>query len=653
MEVPVKPHFPSAVVVLLSCILPTAAQNPAPAVQSKNPPAPQPTLRITSRAVLVDVVVTDRNGNPVTGLNQNAFRVTEDGKQQPISFFEEHRGLSVQQSAHLEMPKLAEDEFTNYSPIGAPPAVNILLIDALNTPIDDQMYLRQAAKRYLKNLKPGSRIAIFTMGLRLRFIEGFSDDPVMLSKALGYQKNDRPEQPVLVESAEEAVGEDTAVGLMNQQVGAGAGALTPAAPAAMIQSFQQFLAETHYAQTSDREYRTMSHLQQLAAYLSSFPGRKNLIWLSGAFPVDLFGLTGMRFDDNIRKTVNVLSAARVAIYPVDARGAWVNSLNTAENTISATESTPAQLVGPAIGFPPSVGDPSTLITGTASGTTATGSFANTTADENLKNNVSNTSMEMLAADTGGKAFYNQNDLTGIISKVVANSSNFYTISYAPTDARMDGGYRKISVEIPGTSYSLSYRRGYFAREDALPGAAQDAQTRAIEHVTESKGADPLQPFMDFGLPRSQQILYKLRVLPTAARAPQPAGVRINGPGPYRHYAVDFAIDRGDLELPVDPSDGLHKGTITVSLIVYDKYGEIATRRDYMVALNIKPDVWKAFDQTGVQLHAELDVPNGQYWLRTGVYDQATRKVGTMELPLAAVHPLRAAVQQAQGPAPPQ
>lgn len=648
-----KPHFSSSLILLLSCILPATAQNPAPAAQTKNPPQVQPTLHITSRAVLVDVVVTDRNGNPVEGLRQDAFHVAEDGKPQTISYFEEHRGLMPQQRAHLEFPKLPDDVFTNYSPIGTPPAVNVLLIDALNTPIGDQMYLREAAKHYLKTLKPGSRIAIFTLSLRLHFIEGFSDDPVMLAKALGYQKNDRPEPAILMQSPQEAVAEDTAIGLMNQQVGAGAGGTTPAAPAAMIQSFQQFLEETHYAQTSDREYRTLTHLQQLAAYLGSFPGRKNVIWLSGAFPLDLFGLTGMRFDDEIMKTVNVLAAARVAIYPVDVRGAWVHSIDTAEHTINPTVSSPAQLTGPANGFAPVVGDPSTMITGTASATTATGSFSNSITTENTKNNVSDTSMDMLATDTGGKAFSNQNNLTGIIAKVVAGSSNFYTISYSPTNFKMDGSFRKISVDVPGTKYMLSYRRGYFAREDAMPGAAQDAQTRAIEHATYSKNADPLAPFMDFGLPRSQQVLYKLRILPTAAKQPPPASVKINGPGPYQHYTVDFAIDRSDLELPLDPKDGLHKGTITVSLIVYDKYGQIATRRDYMVALNIKPDVWKVFDQTGVQLHAEFDAPKGQYWLRTGVFDQSTRNVGTMEVPLAAVHPLQAATQQAQAPAQPQ
>jgi hypothetical protein len=48
----------------------------------------------------------------------------------------------------------------------------------------------------------------------------------------------------------------------------------------------------------------------------------------------------------------------------------------------------------------------------------------------------------------------------------------------------------------------------------------------------------------------------------------------------------------------------------------------------------------SFQETGVQLHAELAVPKGNFWLRTGVYDRGSRKVGTMEIALSSVVPLR-------------
>ncbi len=52
---------------------------------------------------------------------------------------------------------------------------------------------------------------------------------------------------------------------------------------------------------------------------------------------------------------------------------------------------------------------------------------------------------------------------------------------------------------------------------------------------------------------------------------------------------------------------------------------------------------------GLQLHADVDVPKGQYWLRTGIYDASTRKVGTMEIPFSSVHPLQASAATVQKP----
>jgi VWFA-related protein len=536
------------------------------------------------------------------------------------------------------MPQLPPNVFSNYSPIATPPAVNILLLDALNTPMQDQVYLRQSAQKYLKSLKPGSRLAIVTLGLKLRFVEGFSDDPAVLATALGYKKNDKPEPAVLLQSKEETHAESTVVSLMNQMVGAGAGGLTPAASAAMIQSFQQFLAENKYAQTADREYRTTQALQQLGIYLSAFPGRKNLIWMSGAFPLDIFGVTDMRFDDSVPKTVNLLAAARVAVYPVDVRGGWTHTVFTGESRVDDRISTQQEMIGPAQGFPPTTSDPSTINTGHDDVTTPSGVVTHAIQAESAANNSSNATMDMLADQTGGKAFYNGNDLSGILDRVVSSSSDFYTLSYTPSDPKMNGLFRKIDVSVTGGKYRLSYRRGYYARENGEPGAAQEAQQRAVRQA-ENKG-DPLQPFMDFGLPQTDQILYTERILPEQ----QPAGA---DSGNSDRYAVDFLVPVTDLDLKAG-AEGVRQGTLNLCLIVYDKYGDIANRREHLVALNIKPDQWEEYQKNGgVHLHAEVAVPKGQFWLRTGIYDQSTRKVGTMEVPFSSVQEGDASSNQAQ------
>ena len=177
--------------------------------------------------------------------------------------------------------------------------------------------------------------------------------------ALGYRKYDKSEPAVMLQSKGELNAQQ-----LDHRFDGGAGepgaeqSRYPTCRPSPSRRFQNFLQETRYAQDSDREYQTLQNLNQLAAFLGSFPGRKNVIWMSGAFPVELFGQTDMRFDDSIKTTINLLSAARVAIYPVDVRGTNVQQFYTAENVLDPTITNGAQLLGAPPGAaanPPSAG----------------------------------------------------------------------------------------------------------------------------------------------------------------------------------------------------------------------------------------------------------------------------------------------------------
>jgi VWFA-related protein len=609
---------------------------------------------VNSHAVLVDVVVTDKEGAPVTGLKKDAFSVTEQGKPQTVSFFEEHKGPSALPAG---MPALPPNVFSNFSPVGQPAAVNILLLDSLNTPAEDQTFARKQAMNFLKTLKPGYRMAIFTMSGGLRYVQGFTDDPTLLVAALENKKNNTVEAPAFMASAQEADAQNSIVSSMGQAVGnatngptapGGGGAGFTWANPAMIAALQNFFQVGATAQASEREYQTLHNLQQLATFLAAFPGRKNLIWFSESFPVNLFGTTDPRFEGDVKKTINLLTAARVAVFPVDARGLKAVSFYDADTqqaqiggtglpgTMSGSVATHVTLPGN-----PGSTDPGVVDQGSTRTTdpmqegpqAAINAASSPTIAEASERNSDQATMQMLAEQTGGKAFINTNGLQQVISNVVTQSSDFYTVSYAPTNSKMDDTYRKVDVKVSGGKYNLSFRHGYYARNLDLPGNGQ---------VTSGKpSGDPLAPVMEFGMPQTEQILYKTLIqsvtpkLDSAAQEDKTAGI---------HYTVDFAIDLKDVDLKLDPADGLHKGTLNLSLIVFDRYGAIVSRKDHRVALAIKPDAYAAFQQGGIQLHAEIDVPKGQYFLRTGVLDAATNKTGTMEVPLGRVKAVPATPQ---------
>jgi len=593
--------------IVLLCIAMLAAP-PFLLGQAGEPADSGATLRINSRAVLVDVIVTDAHGNPVQGLKQGSFFVTEQGKPQEIGFFEEHHA-NEQTAEPVPAPKLPDGVFSNFSPYPQPPAVTVLLLDSLNTRMENQSFVHAQALKFLKTAKPGSRMAIFTMGLGLHFVQGFTDDPAMLTAALKNKKNNWVETSVMLKGQDENNAQQNVISMMSAQAPGGG----TVASAGSIAALQQFMLENDGRRTVDRVLLTFENFQRLATFLNSFPGRKNVIWFSESFPLIIADTFDEQVDLQAARTLDILAAARVALYPVDAGGA-----------------APLELYSAGAQVPATVHDPAAMLNAqNASRMTNDG-----------ERNANQTTMKIMAEQTGGKAFANGNGLAKIIRDVAKDSGDFYTLSYAPTNGKMDGTFRRIDVRVAGGPYKLSYRRGYIAVDEGLPGSGEMLRERALHRLEQSGPVDPLLPFMDLGMPQSQQILMEAKIKPVALGTVEPGDPK----GAATRYSVDFALAAKDLRLPAG-ADGLHAGNLNLSLIVYDRYGSVISRKDQIVQLHLQPDAWKVSQESGVQLHAEIAVPKGNYWLRSGVFDQQSRRVGTMEIPLAAVPPVQPSASQ--------
>jgi hypothetical protein len=170
----------SALTTLVLATL-TSAQAPQPS----QPPATQlpsqsgvATLRAGTQLVVVDVVVTDKNQKPIHGLKASDFTLTEENTPQTIKHFEEHTALTPADATKFPaLPKFPPGIFTNYTPAPVNGAVNLLLLDALNTPVRDQAYVRQQLLAYLNATPPGTRIAIFGLATQLTILQWLHQRP--------------------------------------------------------------------------------------------------------------------------------------------------------------------------------------------------------------------------------------------------------------------------------------------------------------------------------------------------------------------------------------------------------------------------------------------------------------------------------------------
>ena len=306
--------------------------------QSQNQ-VPVPTIRVSTHLVLVDVVVNDKQGKPITGLKAEDFTVQEKGKNQKIAFF------STPEDAQSipNPPELGPGIYSNkpeFRSNGKP--VTILLLDAVNTPFRDQAYSRLQMLKYVKDqMKPGERMGVFTLADSLRVLQDFTSDPQVLMTALQHYT---PEEQKLGAGAARPI----STGASSAELGAGVTSALVFAQSE-ITSFQSVQVSFQ----AERQLEvTLGAMRGLARILAGVPGRKNVVWLTANFPFELIPedrnvseaellaslpniqqkgvgtiaagslAAGQRSShaDEIRVVASQLSAAQIAIYPVDVRG---------------------------------------------------------------------------------------------------------------------------------------------------------------------------------------------------------------------------------------------------------------------------------------------------------------------------------------------
>ena len=399
--------------ILLAASQGTGQSPPLSPSQVQQAPATHPPVfHVSTRLVQVSVVVHDSNGQPVSDLKKEDFTITETGKPQQISFFSMASADSPAAPSAPLPPHIFSNVFAEHA--GVPTGVTVVLLDLLNTSWTDQIYARKALLKFLEQIQPQDRIAIFALGKRsLTLLHDYTTDSTALIARL---KTDTGEIPSDLDAS--TLNSDTQSELQNL----GLEALADA-----NQREADFFA-------AGRVVNTLSTLQAIAQHLSGLPGRKNLIWLSGGFPLTIgfdeipaIGSTRDRrtFTQEMDAAVRALNNSGVAVYPVDARGLMV--LPGFDASVRGSER-----MGPPAG------------------------------SRLAAINANIDSMKELAERTGGRAAYNTNDLARAIRRAIDDGRVTYTIGYYSTDETPDGKFREIKVKVDRPHLDVRYRKGYFA-----------------------------------------------------------------------------------------------------------------------------------------------------------------------------------------------
>ena len=528
-----------------------AAPNLAPETS-----APSKTFKTSTRLVVVDVVVTDKRGAPVHGLERGTFHIFEGGKEQPLKVFEERKsaGLFTAAGPRIATASNGVVDASNAGQEAAGPALNVILFDALDTASSDQSFARAQVKKVIAELPPGSRIAIFVLRNDLHMVQGFTTDTAQLAAAMERDKStlngpwfNDPDTVLLSQGSDPAgTGAGSVGGQGSALSGNTMGGLS--APTSFLGSTSQRDEE---GLTSElRTAKTFAALNALAKYLSVLPGRKNLLWLAGVFPFDLLPDTsGAVTPDPFRGSVTYggpmhdlamqMEAGHIAVYPIDARGlADSSGMNAAGH-----------------------GRPSLSSISAAAGAQLSQQSV----------------MENIAHETGGRAIYNDNDIRGEIIQTLNQGGNFYTLVYSPADKNWNGKYRKIQVRSDAKDVQLFYRHGYLADDPDVPGSQVASESVPKFAVAMLRGA-----------PERAEVGIDVQARATAKYVDQQdrkpvlsqdrnAIFKVHLSGTTEIYAVGCTIDANTVTFAKN-GDGKYLPHLALTFLAYDADGKVENAR---------------------------------------------------------------------------
>ena len=253
----------------------------------------------TVRRVVVDVVISDSNGKPVSGLTASDFSIAEDGKPQRVRSFDVHDFDTVSASLPKAPAFLPTNTFVNVPSGPERGPLYVLLLDLLNMEVDDQPAAREQLLKFALSKPLGTRFAVFVLSDGLYLVQGFTEDRNRLADAVD-----------------------------------------PKYPHSHLPRI--FL----YADNYRPAISTPRVLMGIAKFLSGLPGHKNVIWISEAFPSAIMpsadpGSEGRSMSDEVKEATDALARGQIAVYPVDVRGVAVtgaSATNIGQTQVSAENS---------------------------------------------------------------------------------------------------------------------------------------------------------------------------------------------------------------------------------------------------------------------------------------------------------------------------
>lgn len=517
----------------------------------QNAPAGTGTVTFTAGAQLVieTVVVTDKSGKPIDGLSANDFVVTENGAPQAIRFFD-----------HQALPDAPIAPLTHSEP------ENIHIYDRLGrtqisrgTPGNTRYKDRRLLALYfdMTAMPPWDQVRALTAAANFIRSQITSADLVALLRYAG--------------GAVDVLQDFTADRsrllsiLQTMIVGEGQGSdysTNDASSSDTGAAFGQDDSEFNIFNTD----RQLSALQTAANALGQLSQKKSLIYFASGLR-----LNGLNNQAQLHATINAAIRAGVSFWPIDARGLVAQ----------------APLGDATVGSPGNAG----MYSGSAA-------LAVTTNFQQSQD-----TLYALAADTGGKALLDYNDLVKGIVQAEQSVSSYYIIGYYTSNTAPDGRFRRIKISLNRiVSASLDYRQGYFASKQFNKFTAADKE-RQLEDALMLP--DPITE-----LTIAMEIDY----------------FQLN----RAEYFVPIVVKIPGRELALAKRGGAERSLIDFIGEIKDNYGTTITNVRDKVDIRLSDSTAMELAKRPIEYDAGFTLLPGKYMIKFLARDAETGRIGTYQ-----------------------
>lgn len=355
-------------------------------------------------------------------------------------------------------------------------------------------------------------------------------------------------------------------------------------------------------------------LMGIAKFLSDLPGHKNVIWISASFPSATMPSAdpaneGLSISAEVKEATDALARGQVAVYPVDVRGV--------------------------------------AVTGASASDVSGRSNASSSNSADYALNARHMTEQEIADATGGRAFYNTNDMAAALAEATETGAHYYTLTYSPSNQDYNGHLRHIHVDLAKRGYHLAYRHSYFGNpipaEPEPPNGLFVASGLASPQTAPS--ADSLYPNMQHGAPLAHQLLFRAHIHalapPRKATAEQMATLA-DQPAFFRERRQDkdgLAKPLRPVQLQtyeIDYTVAARYPVLEIAAAAFDEEGKLLNGVVQRAAEDTEEFLPGSRRDSIYRLQQHFDVPVSAVSVRLAVRDVATDNVGALEisLPLA-------------------